>query len=319
VCDDDGACDTDTVDITITNVAPTADAGAPQTDDEGDAVTLTPTYTDPGADTHTGTIDWGDNTSTSLAAGATHTYADNGNYTVTVDVCDDDGACDTDTVDITITNVAPTVGSLAVDTPVGTVCATGTEVRVRFVVADPADETHDAITGTIDWGDGASTPVSGRAVDVTHSYGAGRFTMTVAVDDGDGGAATLQHPVALLYRVSEFLAPLNSTGTSNYKVGRTIPAKVQVADCNGAPVDGLTLTVGLTLLGESSGAENEAVVSSVPDDGNTMRFADAHYIYNLATKRSALNHGDDLPPGRYRLSVVGVQIPTRTVEFDLVR
>ena len=66
------------------------------------ATAVAATFTDPGIDTHTATIDWGDGTlapadvsGTSVAG--THTYADNGVYTVTVSVADDDGATGSDT------------------------------------------------------------------------------------------------------------------------------------------------------------------------------------------------------------------------------
>ena len=38
-----------------------------------------------------------------------HTYADNGIYTVTVTVNDDDGGSDTETFEVTVNNVAPTL------------------------------------------------------------------------------------------------------------------------------------------------------------------------------------------------------------------
>ena len=121
-----------------------------------------------------------------------------------------------------------------------------------------------------------------------------------------------------LLNASGFLPPLNSGGTSNYKLGRTIPVKLRVTDCPGAVVPGLTLVLSLTQLGSGSGSENEAVVQSVPDAGNTMRFDGDQYVYNLSTKRSALNDGNDLPAGRYLLTVTGSSIPTRSVKFDLV-
>src|SRR5439155_962289 len=129
VMDDDGASTCDALDVTVHNVAPTVNAGPDQTADEGSTVSLAPaTFHDQGTrDTHPATIDWGDGSpvmagtvtetpfgppgSTSGANGTvdgTHTYADNGTYTVTVTVTDDDGGSNFDTFTFTVNNVAPT-------------------------------------------------------------------------------------------------------------------------------------------------------------------------------------------------------------------
>ncbi len=111
VTDDAGDPDSDTTTITVNNVAPSADAGADQTADVGETVSLEPaTFADPGtADTHTATIDWGDGTveSGTVDQGAgtvsgSHGYGSAGNYTVTVTVTDDDGGLGTDTLSVVV-------------------------------------------------------------------------------------------------------------------------------------------------------------------------------------------------------------------------
>ena len=64
VTDFEATAGSDTLSITVNNLAPTVDAGTDQTTDEGDLVLLDPaTFHDQGtADTHTATIDWGDGT-----------------------------------------------------------------------------------------------------------------------------------------------------------------------------------------------------------------------------------------------------------------
>ena len=106
---------TDTLDVTVNNVAPTVDAdvGADDSVDEGALYSYTSSFTDPGFDcinclteeNFTATIDWGDGTIDNSAATTesdgspgtpttaavlttgtvlgSHTYADEGSYTVT--------------------------------------------------------------------------------------------------------------------------------------------------------------------------------------------------------------------------------------------
>jgi PKD repeat protein len=130
VIDDDGGMTSDTITITVNNVAPTVDAGADGTVNEGERVSLDPAiFNDKGTlDTHTATIDWGDGSvmdigtvsespfgppgSTAGAHGTvsgSHTYGDNGEYTVTVTVFDDDGGIGSGTFVMTVNNVAPTI------------------------------------------------------------------------------------------------------------------------------------------------------------------------------------------------------------------
>ena len=66
-------------------------------------------------DTHTASILWGDGSPAemvsvaALAAGVDHVYGDNGSYSVTVTVTDDDGGSGGDTVDVVVGNLAPEV------------------------------------------------------------------------------------------------------------------------------------------------------------------------------------------------------------------
>src|SRR5262249_29236022 len=140
VFDDDGGVDQKTFQVTVNNVTPTLTVVGNQTLNEGQLLSLTDigTFTDPGfdnplnpppgetAETFTYDVNWGDgrphSTGTAtidtaggvgvLTAGSfdgTHTYADNGIYTVTVTVFDDDGGSDQKTFQVTVNNVAPTL------------------------------------------------------------------------------------------------------------------------------------------------------------------------------------------------------------------
>ncbi|RLJ18330.1 hypothetical protein DJ031_11765 [bacterium endosymbiont of Escarpia laminata] len=88
-------------------MAPVVDAGPDQTINEGDTASFNGSFTDPGsADTHTVEWNFGDGPSASGGLSQTHTYAEDGIYTVT----DDEGASGSDTLQIGVdaANVGPT-------------------------------------------------------------------------------------------------------------------------------------------------------------------------------------------------------------------
>src|SRR6185436_13394340 len=89
-----------------------------------------------------------------------HTYGDNGTYTVTVIVCDDNSGCSSDTLTVTVSNVAPTVNAGADQST-----SEGTSISLApATFSDPGYDyapglTQENFTATINWGDG--TTVSG--------------------------------------------------------------------------------------------------------------------------------------------------------------
>jgi hypothetical protein len=95
--------------VTVNNVAPAVTLGGPTAGSPGSALTFTGSFTDPGTDTWTATIDFGDGTgpqplvlNADKTFTATKTYATAGSFTVTVIVTDDDGGSGTATRAVTI-------------------------------------------------------------------------------------------------------------------------------------------------------------------------------------------------------------------------
>jgi len=148
VTDNDGGVGTDTLLITVSNIAPTVTVGDDQIVDEGDIVSFNGNFFDSGGlDIHTIEWDFGDGSTTSNTLTPTHIYGDNGIYIVSLIVSDDDGGVGSDTLVITVNNVAPIVqsgGDQSVDE--------GEIIGFSGSVSDPGSlDTH-----TIEWdfGDG---------------------------------------------------------------------------------------------------------------------------------------------------------------------
>jgi DNA/RNA endonuclease G (NUC1) len=165
---------------------PVAVAGGPYTGIEGSAVHFDGSASsDPDGDVITFAWDFGDG-ATGTGAAPTHTYADNGDYTVRLIVEDPFGAADTTYTTATIANAPPVIISL--DVPAS--AAIGTAATVTVTYSDPG--TLDTHTAVIDWGDGISTTVAGAAgtASASHAWAAtGFYTVHVTVTDNDGASA----------------------------------------------------------------------------------------------------------------------------------
>jgi Thrombospondin type 3 repeat len=314
------------------NVEPTIAISGAANVAEGSPFSLTlGTITDPGTDSVSSiTVHWGDGGSDTYAPGdpASHTYADGPNaYDITVDLVDEDGTYldNANALSVGVDNVEPTVDSpLSLSGSGGTACISGNAVTLGFTWSDPAG-TYDTYSYDVDWGDGtphaigsgALSPVSG----LTHTYAPGSFTVSVAVSDEDGGTSDqvtglVQH----LYVTSGILQPINLTGQrSSFKIGSTIPVKLRVTDCLGTPVGTLSPQVHLTKVDSGPVAVNELVSTSAADTGTTMRFTgapDSQYIFNLSTKRSQFNAGQDLTAGTYHLWITDPSFGQVDAYFD---
>jgi hypothetical protein len=187
VTDEHNNTDIETLVVTVKNVPPVVNPGAAgpdQTVNEGDTVNFDGSFTDPGNDTHTITWDFGDGSTASGTTTPSHVYADDGIYTVTMTVTDDDGGVGSDSLVVEVKNVPPVVnpGDAGPDQTV----KQGDIVNFAGTFTDPGN--GDDHTITWNFGDGGSASGS---LTPTHVYdNPGIYVVTFTVEDDDGGVGT---------------------------------------------------------------------------------------------------------------------------------
>jgi len=191
VTDDDGGSSSDEVTVTVTNVAPAANAGADQTVNEGSVVTLTGLGSDVGSADGL-SYSWQLVSSTngqSLADGSVASYGftpvDNGIYTFRLTVTDDDGGFSTDEVVVTVLNVGPSANA-GLD-------QTGIEASSVTLIGSGADA-GDGDTLTYSWQlisstNGQSLPTGSDVNYVFTPADNGTYTFRLTVADDDGGSS----------------------------------------------------------------------------------------------------------------------------------
>ena len=248
--DNDMGAAMDSADVMVNNVAPVAvslniDSAVIN---ENGTVTVTGSFTDTGTlDTHSVLIDWGHEEVASAATvtqgngggtfTATHQYLDDNptgsasdQYTITATVTDDDGGSHSATGNVTVNNVAPTIDSLATDATFENKALPGDTVTLSGVFRDiGGSDTH---TATIDWGDGttsAATILPGGFAG-QHAYNTGGiFTVTITLDDDDGGSVT-QTTTAVVSGVRLFGGELQIVGTNGPDVVNAGVKKIMGVD-----------------------------------------------------------------------------------------
>jgi PKD repeat protein len=175
--------------------APEADAGGPYAGQEGAAIVFDGRGSS-GEGTLTYAWSFGDG-KTGTGARPTHTYEDNGTYSVILIVTAGNVQSAPDTTVATISNVAPTV-TLDLD---ASAVQVGESVAATGSFTDPG--VLDAPwSWELDWGDGTKETGSAAAqsepIAGSHAYAAaGTYTVRLRVTDRDGGTGTAERPVTV--------------------------------------------------------------------------------------------------------------------------
>jgi Tol biopolymer transport system component len=206
VSDDDGGSATDSITIAVRplNQRPEGNAGGPYTGTEGTPIAIVGTASDPDGDPLSAS--W---TATALPgatdAGASCSFAnpaqlettvtctDDGNYHLNLVITDGRGGVELAIASLTIANAAPTV-TITVPAAGASVPA-GLGFDVGAQIADAG--ANDALSCTIDWGDGNSDQghITGDICMSSHVYlppiGAKSVTVTVSDDDGESASDSM--------------------------------------------------------------------------------------------------------------------------------
>lgn len=238
--------------VTVTNVAPVVDAGAATgTKDEGAVFSRAGSFTDPGADTWTATVNYGDGsgtqplTLTGKQFTLSHTYVDNGAYTITVIVKDSDDATGTDGIAMTITNVAPTVSAGSDATLVS-----GETYTLSGTFTDPGVIDYPW-SWTVNWGFGSNSTGSinsqpGPIVVEKQVCAAGTYNVVLSVKDKDNGTGS--DNLALTVNYYAVTIDIMPTETPNpIKLGKKglVPvALLSTATFDARTADPSTITLG---------------------------------------------------------------------------
>ncbi len=311
VIDTVGHASSDTATVTVNNVTPIVSVMG-VTIDEGGAYLASGSFTDPGADTWTATVDYEDGSGIQslVLSGKNfnldHTYLDEGNYVVTVTVTDNDLGMGVGTATVTVNNLSPTIGVITAPTDPTQV---GTVVNVNTSFTDPG--ILDIHTAAWDWGDeqtsgGALSEAAGSGTVVgSHAYSLpGVYKVLLTVDDGDGGVGQATYEYVVIYDpnggfvtgagifnspTGAYTSDMGLSGmarfgfTSKYQNGAQVPTGVtkfafKVADFNFESTSYDWLVV--------AGAKAQYKgIGSVNDTGD--------YGFILTAHDSAINGGDD--------------------------
>ncbi len=220
VLDDDGHSGSDSASIRINpipNDPPTAEAGGPYTGDEGQAINLAGSSSDPEGDPLT--IAWAYTPGEGVEFGTTCTFGnpaapatsffctDDGEFSLTLTLDDGHNPPVSDTATITINNRPPVV---TMDGLVGNpIFQVGEVVELDVPISDPG--INDTLVCEVNWGDSTISDgvISNNACIASYTYSVqGEYMITVTVTDDDGGSGSDSASVSISDELPPPVAPV---------------------------------------------------------------------------------------------------------------
>lgn len=339
--DAEGNTDTTALSYTVLQ-PPTVEIKVTTTGPREGAVT---SFTAAAADPDGGVItsyrwEWGDGTapSTLTNVNTSHTYVDNGDYTVTLTVTDDQGQTASVQRVVSVANAPPSGSAGSSQTTFWGVPVANTNASA----SDPSTVDRQTLTCAWDLGDGTTVgpgPCSDSSIlRPTHTYtDPGTYTRRLTITDKDGASITYSNTVTVNIRGSRVIYQ----GPRTASAGAPIILRARLRDlATGEPVVGETLTfrvAGEILTAVSDGAGiATASVSSLPrgDHGIDIEYAGSTYFTgHTAYDRLIVGAADDALvtpaatlspsdlqcglPTHVTLQVTGVPPTTSTVPLDV--
>jgi len=211
--------------------------------------------------------DFGDRTNATGVI-TTHSYDDNGTYTVTLTITDDEGLSDTDSQDVTVLNRPPVVS----------LTESASTVFTSEVIYFNASESYDldGVIVTYFWDFGDGTNATGVTVDHAYEYN-GTYTVTLTATDDDGVSASTSADKTVLNRPD-----IAVTNIASFKavVGQGYSLKINVNVTNEG---GFTETFNVTVYANTTVAATQIVTLSsrnsrtITFTWNTTGFAKGNY------------------------------------------
>ncbi len=199
ISDGHGGTATATASITVNSVndAPVVNAGTDLATNEGTDISFAGDFNDDSGGTPTIAWNFGDGATATGTLSPSHTYADDGTYTVTLTVTDSDGAAASDTLIVTVANVAP---------------------GAAFTNDGPANEGGTATVSFASSPNLVTYQFTGQVFDQTQISGG----LTPPLD----GSIILGTPITGTFTYDPTAAPLSTTSNTAHYVGGTLQATV---------------------------------------------------------------------------------------------